>query len=1611
MNQHCTYHGNNRLWHRPLVKNDDSVKRLLRSLLLVVLLQLTGIVMLPADSLAQASYTYISDADEADAQLLQARIEVGSAENWAILNNSPGVNGQVRSLLRAGDFLYAGGNFTVPGTDITNFARIHVGTGQWEDIGFSCDNDCEVNALAALGNFVYVGGSCVWSDANTSCGAIQRVNVNTGVWGGIDTNLTLDDGTAVVSALAVSEGQVIVGGHFDRAGDTVLQNIARFRTTNRSWNRLGDGISEPVRALVTHNESVYAGIELTSTAKAGTTEITGIAVYDYSGNRVNNAGWSNIGTITIPFRPGNAIVNALAISGGNLYAGGYFDTIANGSSTLRAYALTAYNFSDQSWRVFPDGRFDDVIDMTISQGNLFVAVPDVIDTPGQTPSALSLNIGEAELSWNGFGLQAFNSEVFALTSDNDALYFGGAFTRAGSQTNTGGLAGYTPANGSWFIFGAPWGETDAIVAGGDIFAFASSGRDIIAGGSFTSAGGDEGIARLGIFSTETRSWSALGGGIGDGSVRALVVSGEHIFAGGDFSILGDGSAAPVLAQFDRSTQSWTVLGDALSGPDEEPAAVYALAADSSRLFVGGSFTGAGSSSASYIAVYSEEEGWSSLDAPFDAPVYALSLRGNTLFAAGAFTQPATGLAMLDLESGEWTGISGISAIEEDEAAVVYALHNKAGRQLYVGGNFALEGSLQHFGVLNLENMSWQQHTGSPSGPVFDLAVYGDNVYLAGDFSGAGTAEGSANIVRRNWVDQQWFSIASGTDSPVFTVHPYADELFLGGSFSSPAAGFTSWTGVSGFLAGAGTEAHPFEVSNIFEFDRVRWFFESYFIQTQDLLFAGSVRVNPIGSVTYPFSGSWQGNDFAVFGYTFICGSAESCGDRPRSNAGFFGRTDGALIQNTHLVNARIIAVLSGEGVNVGGLAGHAHDTIIRNSSVTAQVTGRDNVGGFVGRTSGSTLIENSFAAHLVGQGSSTGTLGVSGNKNAGGFVGLHEGTLIQDAFAHGSIRVIAGENIGGFVGRSELDSEIRRAYAAVHFPEDTSGISGLGGFIGSTQGGIIEDAYWDSELSTLEEDLFASPLTTSEMQTVAAFEGFDFESAWETIEGRTFPWLKKTDGSGEVGSATYGTVIAAGPRIEGAEGWRYFGMSFPGNTSYAEFTRFLQTQGFAGSNVPTGISNMYYYAANNRWRPLFAISTTGEGSPENFAFAMYVFTPPLSSEIDVHAIVSQYRKPSEELSSPVKGFSVNQLPQEGAPEGGVWTLMANNNLWPINTDALVRSGLSEAVYVYDHTIPGYRSWNGLAGELENGIIEPFTAFFVETLQADASLEIPAEALVLNPGSDRNGSNKPALRLVAETGEMNRGTAWLTFSNKEQPQSARQLQPMDVRDYLEVSLEFDGRLWDILDMGAAADDEIRVPLSVILYRAAEAGNSWHAVAAEASLIWEGLGSFPADWEVGLLDTHTGEVINLRESSSVTLQTAVAQQARTAPRTKSEAIVHASAPAEREAAMAARYELLVRPGAGIDPGEQTELPEVVGLEQNYPNPFNPATTIRYSLPETADVRLEVFNLLGQRVATLVNGSVDAGVHTVSFDASALSSGVYLYRLQTSGMVLTRKMLLVK
>ncbi|HMV27105.1 MAG TPA: T9SS type A sorting domain-containing protein, partial [bacterium] len=108
-------------------------------------------------------------------------------------------------------------------------------------------------------------------------------------------------------------------------------------------------------------------------------------------------------------------------------------------------------------------------------------------------------------------------------------------------------------------------------------------------------------------------------------------------------------------------------------------------------------------------------------------------------------------------------------------------------------------------------------------------------------------------------------------------------------------------------------------------------------------------------------------------------------------------------------------------------------------------------------------------------------------------------------------------------------------------------------------------------------------------------------------------------------------------------------------------------------------------------------------------------------------------------------------------------------------------------------------------------------------------------------------------------------------------------------------------------------------------------------------------------------------------------------------------------------ASRYRLFYNPSHVI-------LPVKIQLDQNFPNPFNPTTSIRFGLPQDGHIRVTVYNILGQFIAELLNENRTAGYHNVIWNGrnatnQQVSSGIYLYRLETSQGVITRKMMLLK
>jgi subtilisin family serine protease len=177
-----------------------------------------------------------------------------------------------------------------------------------------------------------------------------------------------------------------------------------------------------------------------------------------------------------------------------------------------------------------------------------------------------------------------------------------------------------------------------------------------------------------------------------------------------------------------------------------------------------------------------------------------------------------------------------------------------------------------------------------------------------------------------------------------------------------------------------------------------------------------------------------------------------------------------------------------------------------------------------------------------------------------------------------------------------------------------------------------------------------------------------------------------------------------------------------------------------------------------------------------------------------------------------------------------------------------------------------------------------------------------------------------------------------------------------------------------------------------------------ISGHATLSWPRMEGIPDDWDIELVDGETGYSIDVRRSSGYSFAI-VGSGAKSD--NKKDVL---AAPLKMASSGVQRFVIRLSPSftTGL---EGPELPKAYSLEQNYPNPFNPATTIRFALPQAGDVRLSVFDVLGRQIEVVLDGRLEAGWHDVTFNASGLASGLYLYRLTTADGQLVRPMQLLR
>ena len=692
-----------------------------------------------------------------------------NGSSWSTLYT--GMNSGVSALAVSGSDLYAGGDFTTAGGIAVGAVAKWNGVS-WSGLGTGLTNVPSVRALAVSGSDLYAGG------VFTMAGGVPASCIakwNGSAWSALGSGVTGGSQNAV-HALTVSGTDLYVGGNFTTAGGVAVNSIAKW--DGSSWSALGTGMSNfgSVYSLVVSGSDLYAGGDFFSAG--GSNGTNGIAKWDGSA-------WSGFVSGLYSFNETTSVY-ALAVSGTDIYTGGYFTS----ASGVAASNIAKWNGSDWSALGSQGSGMNALVKaLAVSGTDLFLG-GDFTMAGGTAANYIAKWSGS---TWSTLGT-GMNNSVNTLTVSGTDLYAGGNFTTAG-----GVAANYIAKwNGStWSALGTGMNYRVA--------ALAMSGTDLYAGGGFSTSGG---VATNYIAKWNGSSWSALGSGMGGSFpyVYALAFSGTNLYVGGKFTTAG-GVSANYIAKWNGS--AWSALGSGMGGSFPY---VDALATSGTDLYAGGEFTTAGGITTNYIAKWNGSA-WSALGTGMGtgnySPVYSLVVSGTDIYAGGSFSiaggVPGTnGIA-------KWNGSVWSSLGTGGWPYGVYALA-MSGSDLYFGGSFTNVGGAPTRYIAKW-NGSVRRALGSPGSgmnrQVKALAVSGTNLYVGGDFTAAGGEPDTQYIAK--WNGSTWSGVGSGMNNSVSALALSGADLYAGGRFTTAggvsASYIAKWNGTAWSALGSGMSSY------------------------------------------------------------------------------------------------------------------------------------------------------------------------------------------------------------------------------------------------------------------------------------------------------------------------------------------------------------------------------------------------------------------------------------------------------------------------------------------------------------------------------------------------------------------------------------------------------------------------------------------------------------------------------------------------------------------------------------------------------------------------------------------------------------------------------------
>jgi len=488
-----------------------------------------------------------------------------------------------------------------------------------------------------------------------------------------------------------------------------------------------------------------------------------------------------------------------------------------------------------------------------------------------------------------------------------------------------------------------------------------------------------------------------------------------------------------------------------------------------------------------------------------------------------------------------------------------------------------------------------------------------------------------------------------------------------------------------------------------------------------------------------------------------------------------------------------------------------------------------------------------------------------------------------------------------------------------------------------------------------------------------------------------------------VDGSPFGTKHAIG--IRGTEGWRMVASPVQ-DATFSDFFGNFWMQGIPGSNDPAGSGTIYSWDETGGG----AFTVPGDMSNDMQAGKGYIVYFFRDDKFNTPGIQGGFPKiinsdKNENSGSVSVKVSATDADHSGSIDHGEgWNLLGNPFDTDISVDKVINqlknvsSQIQDHVKVWDHSAgSGNGDWVDLNDKDQ---IAPFQAFFVRfDAPTSGSVNFEKSTLAANKGTEFYKQVEPAYKFNLELhGDQYYDTYHVEFRDDGSVDlnrhDAYKLSSLNANSITLYSLLQNNKLQKKV-LPKNLKSTVEIPLS------------FDASGRRALVFkWNNIESIPNDWRVMLIDKKMDRKIDLSSSKEYRFTASEEEQAKLKSTDNEKKLLKQIAQNNN-----ARFALSIQPEPGNTNTSSNDLPESVKLNPNYPNPFNPTTRISYEVTKKSKVTLTVWNMIGQKVATLVDGVVDPGEHEETWNASNMPSGIYIARFQVGGKVFTRKMTLIK